>query len=44
MLIYHGKAIATGTPDELKEQVSRDATMEEAFIYLIESYDKRANS
>gem|GEM_PF-4727961 len=44
MLIYHGKAIATGTPDELKEQVSRDATMEEAFIDLIESYDKRANS
>ncbi|MDH4945023.1 ATP-binding cassette domain-containing protein [Sulfurimonas sp. C5] len=41
MLIYQGKAIATGTPDELKHQVSRTATMEEAFIGLIEEYEKR---
>jgi len=43
MLIYHGKAIATGTPDELKQHVSCDATMEETFIHLIETYDKKEN-
>ncbi|WP_228448557.1 hypothetical protein [Sulfurospirillum diekertiae] len=43
MLIYHGKAIATGTPDELKQHVSSDATMEEAFIHLIETYNKKEN-
>lgn len=41
MLIYQGKAIATGTPDELKQSVSKDATMEETFIELIERYNKR---
>jgi ABC-2 type transport system ATP-binding protein len=40
MLIYQGKAIATGTPDELKHTVAKNATMEETFIHLIESYDK----
>lgn len=43
MLIYRGKAIATGTPDELKQKVSKNATMEEAFIGLIEAYEKRNN-
>ncbi|QOP41823.1 ATP-binding cassette domain-containing protein [Sulfurimonas marina] len=41
MLIYKGKAIAVGTPDELKYQVSENATMEEAFIELIERYETR---
>lgn len=41
MLIYKGKAIASGTPDELKHLVSLDATMEEAFIHLIQAYDQR---
>lgn len=44
MLIYQGKAIATGTPDELKQKVSKEATMEEAFIHLIEEYDERRSS
>jgi len=39
MLIYHGKAIANGTPDELKASVSKDASMEDAFITLIKKYD-----
>jgi ABC-2 type transport system ATP-binding protein len=39
MLIYKGKAIATGTPDELKSKVSKDATMEDAFIQLIDAYE-----
>ena len=43
MLIYHGKAIATGTPDELKHQVSTNATMEEAFIQLIHDYDAKVS-
>ena len=42
MLIYQGKAIATGTPDELKHSVAKDATMEETFINLIESYDEKS--
>lgn len=40
MLVYKGKAIACGTPDELKEQISKDATMEEAFVHLVKSYDQ----
>lgn len=40
MLIYRGKAIATGTPDELKQQAGKDNSMEEAFITLIQKYDK----
>ncbi|WP_105644266.1 ATP-binding cassette domain-containing protein [Cronobacter malonaticus] len=43
-LVYHGKLIASGTPDDLKRQAARDAndepTMEEAFIRLIEAWDK----
>jgi len=39
-LIYHAQQIATGTPDELKALVGRpDATMEDAFIALIEASD-----
>ncbi|WP_346775616.1 ATP-binding cassette domain-containing protein [Sphingomonas sp. G-3-2-10] len=40
-LIYRSEQIATGTPDELKAQVGRpDATMEDAFIALIEASDR----
>ncbi len=38
-LIYKGKAIALGTPDELIAQVSREATMEDAFVELIKRSD-----
>ena len=44
MLIYQGKAIATGTPDALKQRLSNDATMEETFIHLIEAYDHKESS
>lgn len=43
-LVYHGKLIATGTPDALKQQIADrltpDPTMEQAFIGLIEQWDK----
>ncbi|MDB9565058.1 ATP-binding cassette domain-containing protein [Providencia rettgeri] len=43
-LVYHGKIIAAGTPDELKQQVASaenpDPSMEDAFIELIMNYDK----
>ncbi|MDR1284845.1 MAG: ATP-binding cassette domain-containing protein [Campylobacteraceae bacterium] len=42
MLVYKGKAIAVGTPDELKAQVSPTASMEDAFIHLIHMYDKES--
>jgi ABC-2 type transport system ATP-binding protein len=42
MLIYKGKAIAMGTPDELKARVSPTASMEDAFIHLIHMYDKES--
>ncbi|MDR2790488.1 MAG: ATP-binding cassette domain-containing protein [Campylobacteraceae bacterium] len=42
MLIYKGKAIAVGTPDELKAQVSPSASMEDAFIRLISIYDEES--
>ena len=42
-LIYGGKTITTGTPDELKASVQRPdegvPTLEEAFIRLIETHD-----
>ena len=39
-LIYRAQQIATGTPDELKAMAGRaDATMEDAFIALIEASD-----
>jgi ABC-2 type transport system ATP-binding protein len=40
MLIYKGKAIAVGTPDELKARVGADASMEDAFIHLVKMYDE----
>ncbi|MCC6827598.1 MAG: ABC transporter ATP-binding protein [Novosphingobium sp.] len=41
-LIYRAEQIATGTPDDLKALVGRpDATMEDAFIALIEASDAR---
>lgn len=42
MLIYGGKAIANGTPDELKMMIGADASMEETFISLIKSYDAQS--
>lgn len=43
-LVYHGKLIASGTPDELKRQTANDQTpeptMEQAFIQLIKQYDE----
>jgi len=45
-LVYRGKIIAAGTPDSLKQQtVSEHLTnpsMEQAFIELIQSYDRQA--
>jgi ABC-2 type transport system ATP-binding protein len=45
-LIYRAEQIATGTPDELKAQAARltnadDPTMEDAFIALIEEFDRK---
>ena len=43
-LVYHGKLIASGTPDALKAQAADDSqtdpTMEQAFITLINRWDK----
>ncbi len=43
-LVYRGKLIATGTPDQLKELVTNkklpEPTMEDAFIELIMQHDK----
>jgi ABC-2 type transport system ATP-binding protein len=39
-LFYRGEAIETGTPSELKNKLGQDYTMEEAFISLIEKYDR----
>jgi len=43
-LVYRGKLIAHGTPDDLKAQVADeqqpDPTMEQAFITLINDWDK----
>ncbi|MEY1424068.1 ATP-binding cassette domain-containing protein [Morganella morganii] len=45
-LVYHGKIIAAGTPDELKASVADgthpDPSMEDAFIGLVEEYDKES--
>lgn len=38
-LFYRGEAIATGTPQELKD-MAQAKTMEEAFIGLIERSEK----
>jgi ABC-2 type transport system ATP-binding protein len=43
-IIYRGRTIASGTPDELKQLATRegeaDVTMEETFIRLVERDDK----
>ncbi len=43
-LVYHGKLIASGTPDELKQRTASteapNPTMEQAFIALVGNYDK----
>lgn len=39
-LFYRGEAIATGTPTELKNMISPTATMEDAFVGLIEKHDE----
>ncbi|GDE62328.1 ABC transporter ATPase [Escherichia coli] len=43
-LVYRGKLIASGTPDDLKAQSANDEqpdpTMEQAFIQLIHDWDK----
>jgi drug efflux transport system ATP-binding protein len=43
-LIYRGQIIATGSPDDLKESARTEdrpePTMEDAFIALVESYDR----
>lgn len=41
-LIYRGSIISVGTPDDLKAQVPdmKDPTLEDAFIALIERYDR----
>lgn len=43
-LVYRGKLIASGTPDDLKAQAAdaetADPTMEQAFITLINNWDK----
>lgn len=43
-LVYRGKLIASGTPDALKQQAATDEqsdpTMEQAFITLIQEWDK----
>ncbi|MCW2258218.1 ABC-2 type transport system ATP-binding protein [Providencia alcalifaciens] len=44
-LVYHGKIIAVGTPDALKQQVATERnpnpSMEDSFIELILGYDKQ---
>ncbi|HEY0208264.1 MAG TPA: ATP-binding cassette domain-containing protein [Acerihabitans sp.] len=43
-LVYHGKLIASGTPDELKQRTADrerpNPTMEQAFIRLVQDFDK----
>lgn len=45
-LVYRGKLIAAGSPDSLKQQVTTadnpNPSMEEAFIELVQNYDKEA--
>jgi ABC-2 type transport system ATP-binding protein len=47
-LIYRGKSIALGSPDELKAKVATaerpDPTMEDAFVALIEASEKEAEA
>ncbi|MGF6191700.1 ATP-binding cassette domain-containing protein [Serratia sp. 2723] len=47
-LVYRGKIIASGTPDELKHQVanagSSELTMEQTFVKLVQDYDRQLGS
>lgn len=43
-LFYRGETIATGTPEELKNMISPNATMEEAFVGLIKQYEEKEDS
>ncbi len=47
-LIYRGKVINAGTPDELKliaqSPENANPTLEDAFVQLIEEYDSKAAS
>ncbi|PWC10592.1 multidrug ABC transporter ATP-binding protein [Brenneria roseae subsp. americana] len=47
-LVYRGKLIASGTPDDLKQQAADEKipspTMEQAFIALIQDYDREADN
>lgn len=47
-LVYRGKIIAAGSPDQLKNSVANDGnpnpTMEQAFIELVQGYDKEQMS
>jgi ABC-2 type transport system ATP-binding protein len=44
-LVYQGRIIAEGTPDDLKDEARSDAapepTLEDAFIALVEAYDRQ---
>jgi ABC-2 type transport system ATP-binding protein len=44
-LVYRGRVIAEGSPDDLKDEARTDAspepTLEDAFIALVESYDRQ---
>jgi ABC-2 type transport system ATP-binding protein len=47
-LVYRGRVIAEGSPDDLKARVATDAahepTLEDAFIALVEADEKRLAS
>jgi ABC-2 type transport system ATP-binding protein len=44
-LVYRGRIIAKGSPDELKDKARSDSTpeptLEDAFIALVEAYDRQ---
>ena len=44
-LVYRGQVIAEGSPDDLKDSVVSeelpDPTLEDAFIHLVEEFDRR---
>ncbi|MDR3177679.1 MAG: ATP-binding cassette domain-containing protein [Campylobacteraceae bacterium] len=40
MLVYKSRAIAVGTPNELKSKVSPSASIEDVFIHFVKKYDE----
>jgi ABC-2 type transport system ATP-binding protein len=46
-LVYRGQVIALGEPDQLRKQASteenQNPTMEEAFIHLVQAFDKQSD-